>query len=328
MFRLTISKSIVEDFADIHSPDLLARIAAAKNRYHASGKRNCICDWFYNAYDNVDAVKTLLMADFNEQKRILEKMRDCASAGNPNWRNTGLLKLITRKEYMEFKAQIMDVFVTNGYDRLNKGDFVKTLNLRVCPYCGRSYVYAVEKPKKDGGQSTVKHQIDHFLNKDRFPMFAMSFYNLIPSCVVCNMSPCKGQQNVFINDNLDTAIMHPYEFDNDLFKFRVRLVNSDYFKDSSYDITTVSPNGNYKNGYDHFFAIGPLYKQHSLEAKYLWMRKRKWNKSSLDYVKRHGVSEGFINMFFRAFFSFSRSGKTDKDLMLSKFYKDIFGQLK
>lgn len=49
----------------------------------------------------------------------------------------------------------------------------------------------------------IRPQIDHFFPQSRFPMFALSFYNMIPACQVCN----KIKRDEFCDLG---AIYHPY----------------------------------------------------------------------------------------------------------------------
>lgn len=55
---------------------------------------------------------------------------------------------------------------------------IDSLNVSVCPYCNRNYVFS-----KDNADTC---DLDHFIPESRYPIFAASFYNLIPSCPVCN----------------------------------------------------------------------------------------------------------------------------------------------
>lgn len=54
------------------------------------------------------------------------------------------------------------------------------LGVNVCPYCNRQYTFTIDK------QNKIRPQIDHFLPKSKYPLFALSFYNLIPTCPECN----------------------------------------------------------------------------------------------------------------------------------------------
>lgn len=88
-----------------------------------------------------------------------------------------------------------------------------------CPYCNHNVldiVHNASRHKVSG--STAYLDIDHFFSKVQNPFFAVSFFNLLPSCHSCN-SIDKGDK-LFA---LDTHI-HPYQesFD-DLYRFRISL---------------------------------------------------------------------------------------------------------
>lgn len=58
-------------------------------------------------------------------------------------------------------------------------NIVKNTGVTVCPYCNRDYINC-------RGEKTSGAQLDHFFNKARFPIFAISLYNLVPVCGNCN----------------------------------------------------------------------------------------------------------------------------------------------
>jgi hypothetical protein len=74
----------------------------------------------------------------------------------------------------------------------------------VCPYCNRLYTMTVDKSKNVPGKYT-RPEFDHFFSQTGHPELAISLYNLVPSCGVCN-SDLKGKKE-FIYDEY----MHPYE---------------------------------------------------------------------------------------------------------------------
>jgi len=70
---------------------------------------------------------------------------------------------------------------TSLYTNMKKGAkkiLFEKLNTRVCPYCNRNYVFSNEKIRTC--------ELDHFIPKRKYPIFASSFYNLIPTCSYCN----------------------------------------------------------------------------------------------------------------------------------------------
>jgi hypothetical protein len=55
---------------------------------------------------------------------------------------------------------------------------VEYLGIKSCPYCNESYIN--NRFKK------VTAQMDHYFPRNKYPIFAISLYNLVPSCYACN----------------------------------------------------------------------------------------------------------------------------------------------
>ena len=80
------------------------------------------------------------------------------------------------------------------YEKLYKGDWnrhelLSLMGIEVCPYCQRNYISNYEgyeeNNKKTKTKKTTAH-LDHFYPKAHYPFLALSLYNFIPSCQVCN----------------------------------------------------------------------------------------------------------------------------------------------
>jgi len=94
---------------------------------------------------------------------------------------------------------------------------VGKINIQVCPYCNRNTIYSF----KSGTKRTS--ELDHFYPQKKYPFFALSFYNLIPSCKVCNKIKL---------DNDDKEYINPYDtrFDfNKNMKFGLQIENSSFY---------------------------------------------------------------------------------------------------
>ncbi|MBS1491421.1 MAG: hypothetical protein JSS93_12920 [Bacteroidetes bacterium] len=78
----------------------------------------------------------------------------------------------------------------------------ESLNLKVCPYCNRIYITTVVIDEDD---KIIGPTYDHFFPKATNPLLSVSFYNLIPSCYLCN-STLKHEKEF----SLDTHL-HPYK---------------------------------------------------------------------------------------------------------------------
>lgn len=75
---------------------------------------------------------------------------------------------------------------------------LNSLGVRTCPYCNRNYITPYG-PK--GNKSTA--DLDHFYQKKKYPLFALSLFNFVPSCSVCN----SRLKNVHPADDA----LYPYE---------------------------------------------------------------------------------------------------------------------
>ncbi len=75
----------------------------------------------------------------------------------------------------------------------------KTLNVTVCPYCNR--IYTTTCDTKNG---KIRPQFDHFFAKSLYPILALSIYNLVPSCQICNTK--KGNKEFSLEHNI-----YPYQ---------------------------------------------------------------------------------------------------------------------
>ena len=98
----------------------------------------------------------------------------------------------------------------------NAYELAKLLSVDVCVYCNRNYTYTVTK-KRD---YIIRPEFDHFLSHSDYPFLALSFYNLIPSCHICN-SNLKHDEEFTLADNI-----HPYVYSlHDIVKFTIEFDN-------------------------------------------------------------------------------------------------------
>ena len=73
--------------------------------------------------------------------------------------------------------------------------YLKLLNIRTCPYCNRNYTFTLNKDESEAGFST-RPELDHFHDKSTYPLLALSFFNLVPSCHECNHGKLKKSTGV------------------------------------------------------------------------------------------------------------------------------------
>lgn len=170
-----------------------------------------------------------------EDEKVQEQIRKAEQEKTPN-----LQELLKKSEKLKeisdlndsqvtemkaFVKKIEKIFNYNNFCRqhLRKTgkkwgayELVKQLKVEVCPYCNRQYITVSEPNENEEGRT--RPQLDHFYSQARFPYFAVSFFNLIPCCYVCN-SNLKSNQECTV----DTHI-HPYKNDfGDLYQFTIRF---------------------------------------------------------------------------------------------------------
>jgi hypothetical protein len=163
-----------------------------------------------------------------------------------------------------------------------------SLNLKTCPYCNRNWISHVTNEN-----GIVKHyfDIDHYFPKYEYPWFALSFYNLIPSCTICNQR-IKGKKKLNLLDHL-----HPYLDDFDeLVKFNVPTNSLDVFFDKNVKIELdiiprpplINEDENFKRAKNHyeFFNLKNLYEIHLDYVRELLQKRIIYSKSYVELLKK------------------------------------------
>lgn len=212
------------------------------------------------------------------------------------------------KLYEEFFQAKIKTDKTIGYWLVEK------LNIRVCPYCNRNYIFTVsrsESPK-------VRATFDHYLPKKKFPMFALCFYNLIPSCPVCNK--LKGERLISFN---------PYQ---EAFPADQKFILSN----GKSDLSWVHPSSELKvslsNSDDNLnksqFLLEELYQQHDDIAKDIVMKAQAYNDNYYDGVIQSFQGAGYTKEYINNLIwgVYINDNQLDKR-PLSKFTKDILEQI-
>jgi len=140
---------------------------------------------------------------------------------NKNANETSLVNKY--KAHHDFFLKVIDYdswFLNSGNSsRYDAYDLATNLNINTCIYCNRLYTGTVKSWKK---KKVMRPTFDHWFSHALHPVLGLSFYNLIPSCSICNSS-IKG----FLEYDVETH-SHPYvdkDFSKD-FRFSYDYCNS------------------------------------------------------------------------------------------------------
>jgi hypothetical protein len=123
-----------------------------------------------------------------------------------------------RRGYTEedFRKEAKKLFVISGYEKWflkEKKNYwlADLLDQHTCTYCNREYTFVL-KPQHGKG---LVPQFDHWFPKGDYPLLALSFYNLIPSCPTCNTIKSTDEMNLIehFHPYVDSEIANSFSFD-------------------------------------------------------------------------------------------------------------------
>ena len=218
-----------------------------------------------------------------------------------------------------------------SYDGWIKGDSVYSYQLsgvkktNSCPYCNRQYTLTIEQKDAKGNVKIhiAKPHFDHWYPQQTFPLLALSFYNLLPSCAVCNSS-IKGAKVLSVG-----RFIHPYAQASGYgpdFKFRVLFKS-----DKDYSLCETRSSDEREERMKRAFYIEDVYKYHEkLEVEDLVTLQREYSGTYLkkmvrtvlkDLMPRLSVRE-IIRMLFGAEIDAAHMN----DRPMSKLKKDLLEQ--
>lgn len=214
--------------------------------------------------------------------------------------NHPLWKIIcsTPDKLIEFVSQYSFIFAElNKEEKGNKlrnhltrifnysKDIVKTdvaywltekLGVKVCPYCNRSFIHTVKTENDSGSpgvdrKKIIRPELDHYFSQKEYPMLALSIYNLVPSCHICN-SNIKGTRNLYLEEHF-----HPYIDENMGIKFSFTF-------DQETNNTVINIKGMTEKATNtkEFFRLDEIYKYHAEESEHIYALYRDYSNEYID----------------------------------------------
>lgn len=155
-----------------------------QNKLLSVEEKRIAMDYITRYCDNVEFFAKANEAEMEDIQQICGSLK----SNSPNVYNE--LKEIFIQLYKDFVA------ITNKPKNLAipiSYYFIDRLGLRTCPYCNRAYTFNIYNAEG----KRVRPEYDHFYDKATYPFLALSFYNLVPSCPICNH--IKGIKKLHVN---------------------------------------------------------------------------------------------------------------------------------
>lgn len=224
-----------------------------------------LCEKLYKKLDSKEEINKFLRQNKNEYSEFDNPFLEIMKADYSKLKKLKeLASLDVLKE--DEKKHLREVLIKN-YEKIDsklRKEIIDLKEIKVCPYCNRNYIYSTFKTlvcgqcgnelfldeKKDkvcptcvrtirgekSGQIKVVNtaQLDHFFSKADYPLFVVSFYNLIPSCYSCNhvKSETELKYSPYDTDFSFSDVKFSYDLEAvDKLKIKIKSTDEDYKKD-------------------------------------------------------------------------------------------------
>lgn len=201
---------------NVQKLDYLAKkhFEAIKNYFESKAKGG------YSLDDMNEAIKNCFGPEWDFEKLILAKPQELEQLTKIyKWKCCNPLQYFeTLYGYLNnYKEEKFFTYQGKEKTPYRAYELVKSLGVTVCPYCNRNTIYNITNKTKRTSE------LDHFYPQSKYPFFSISFYNLIPSCKVCNKIKL---------DNDDKEYVNPYDerfnFNKNM-KFGLHIENSSFY---------------------------------------------------------------------------------------------------
>lgn len=177
LFKKQENECLVKDgYSVVSKHETYYKKMVAEVEYKRS-KKNIDADdekWIKNELTYFkDHFNTIILAD----EETLKKEKD-AFVGR-----TDKVSEKAKTTYQKLMKELYNAFTQhsdeNGVTRSHR--VFNDLKISTCPYCNMQYTFTL-----DCENGKTAPELDHFYDKSDYPVLAVSFYNLVPSCHVCN----------------------------------------------------------------------------------------------------------------------------------------------
>ena len=205
-------------------------------------------------------------------------------------------------------------FTTKKKKEYDAYDLAKNLDIPTCPYCNRTYTKTVITKNRE---KIIRPEFDHWFPKNQYSLLALSFYNLIPSCHICN-SNVKGKTELKLDSHF-----HPYNSVSNL-----KATFSYNYK--SYDDYKIKINteDKFSRNSVEAFQLENIYQAHEDEVKDLIKIRQAYSDKYIEILNDSlkGVNLSKEEVYRLAFGVHYEDDKFDRR-PLSKLKKDILTEL-
>lgn len=201
----------------------------------------------------------------------------------------------------------------------------RLIDSNTCAYCNRQYTLTVFG---DGDEPLIRPEFDHWFSQQDYPDLALSYYNLIPSCSLCNSS-LKRTQNTSLQKHI-----HPYVDSEPGFFFRYQPLGIGEDDKENYAVdfnitATGTDSIRVQNTLD-LFRIKEIYNAHAnYELRNLIELATAYPKDYIEVIITKILKDTSLTRedIFRMLFGIEMTPKQYLNRPFSKFKNDIINQI-
>jgi hypothetical protein len=215
-----------------------------------------------------------------------------------------------------------------------------SLGVATCPYCNRQYITfwnGKNKNNKDVIHATA--DLDHYFQKSMYPLFALSLFNFIPSCQLCNsrMKGSSPNRTLYpfeegFQDNVKFRLSLSKDDEKSLLEMWLGTISSDFAK---IELLVDDSNGldeqyllRVKNS-DETFRLVPIYQAHKMKAIETILKKRIFLEGTYEFylsdlLDKMNISSNYLTSSLERLLVGYDWNNENYDEPLSKMIHDIY----
>jgi len=213
---ISLHYSNYKSYLDVHVESILEYCNKPSTRKFAKTNLDALVNRYFGAI--VSDFESLLRANPNTLQ-IIKDAFDSLSIADQN-----LLKIA-------FSVKgLYNYFTDDKFENTQLGILYGSryladkLDVFTCPYCNENFIYYFNYK---GGTSTIRRTFDwdHIYSQNDYPFLAISFFNLVPCCKVCNQIKLDQNLNYF-NPHIDVDV-------NSVYFFHLNPIGAGFITDNS-----------------------------------------------------------------------------------------------
>ncbi|MCL9804430.1 hypothetical protein NAT51_02785 [Flavobacterium amniphilum] len=226
-----------------------------------------------------------------------------------------------RPKNTKYHLKIKEIEGILNYSRIVGNDYflADLLNQLTCIHCNRNYIITVGSKNS----KVTRPEYDHWFSKSKYPLLALSFYNLVPSCSSCNKK--KSNKNFQLKTHLN-----PYCMSDDEKNFRFSFKKKNFI-DNNVDLKIETSDNSSRIKIENFFNemnLKQIYDKHSnLELRDLLDLRYKYSENYIDLLIKTFGNILSKEEIYRMVFGIEIKEEDFHKRPFSKFKKDIIDEL-